>query len=83
MTYQEIIKQTETLNQGDFLNYVFKLQEIAKQKYSLDIFLQNFTNLEKTEAKKKKYRKLGFLQGVAYHIADDFDAPLDDLNDYM
>ena len=42
MTIQQIIKQTEALNQKDFLKYLHKLPEIAKKKYSLNIFLQNF-----------------------------------------
>lgn len=41
MTIQHIIKQTETLNKEDFLSYLHKLQQIANEKFNMNIFLQN------------------------------------------
>ncbi len=47
MTVQEIVDKTNTLNQSDFLNYMYKLQQIAPEKYNLSIFLQNFETQKK------------------------------------
>ncbi len=105
MTVQEIVDKTNTLNQSDFLNYMYKLQQTAPEKYNLSIFLQNFETPEKTasnsfvverlfkkyseqdniytENKKKEKPVLGVFRGMVEYIADDFNAPLDDLKDYM
>ena len=93
MTYQQIIDKTNDLSQKDFLMYLYQLKNIATQKYGINAFLSDFGKQKddfmnisndifyKKEEKKK--RKLGFLEGVKYYIADDFDAPLDDLKNYM
>ena len=47
MTYQEIVKQTETLSQQDFLNYLNRLPEIAQRRFSLNIFNIFLHNFEK------------------------------------
>jgi hypothetical protein len=39
--------------------------------------------LEKTQKSKKKNRKFVSMKGLVVHIADDFDAPLEDFKDYM
>ena len=39
--------------------------------------------VEKTTNPKKKDRKFGSMKGLVIHIADDFDAPLEDFKDYM
>ena len=52
-------------------------------------YLKNKKLLKKESVKKdqvepsKKVRKAGFAKGTITYIADDFDAPLDDLKDYM
>lgn len=33
--------------------------------------------------KNKKERKFGSMKGLVVHIADDFDAPLEDFEEYM
>lgn len=33
--------------------------------------------------KKKKIRKFGSMKGLVVNIADDFDAPLEDFEEYM
>ena len=60
MTYKEIIKQTETLSQQDFLNYLNRLPEIAQKKFSLDIFnifLHNFGKQKNDLLKIEKENK--------------------------
>lgn len=39
--------------------------------------------VEKLNKRKKKDRKFGSMKGLVIHIADDFDAPLEDFKDYM
>ncbi len=78
MTYQEIVKQKETLSQQDFLNYLNRLPEIAQKNFSLNIFnvfLHNFgkqkNDLLKTEKENKTNRGIvnllkyaGILEGI-------------------
>ncbi|MGQ0540285.1 MAG: DUF2281 domain-containing protein [Blastocatellia bacterium] len=39
--------------------------------------------LEKPGAAKKPKRRFGSMKGLVVQIADDFDAPLEDFEDYM
>ena len=39
--------------------------------------------VEKLNKPQKKNRKFGSMKGLVIHIADDFDAPLEDFKDYM
>ncbi|MBX3290574.1 MAG: DUF2281 domain-containing protein [Acidobacteria bacterium] len=39
--------------------------------------------LEKSEGKKPPKRRFGSMKGLVVNIADDFDAPLEDLKEYM
>ncbi|OQX97649.1 MAG: hypothetical protein B6I24_08085 [Bacteroidetes bacterium 4572_128] len=70
------------------------MQEVAKKKLFVNIFLQKIdnninlielTNFFSQKNKKislnKKIRKAGFLKGGIKHMADDFDAPMKDFND--
>ena len=43
----------------------------------------NLIRVEKNEKPKRKERKFGSMKGLVKHIADDFDAPLEDFKDYM
>lgn len=43
----------------------------------------NLIKLEKKTKSTKKDRKFGSMKGLVVHIADDFDAPLEDFKDYM
>ncbi|OQX97144.1 MAG: hypothetical protein B6I24_09800 [Bacteroidetes bacterium 4572_128] len=85
MVFQEILDKTKTLNQGEFLQYLQQLKNIASRKYGINVFFYDFVKQKNEffEIKERKKRKLGFLKGVEYYIAEDFDAPLDDLKDYM
>ncbi len=96
MTVHEIIKQTEafTTEQKQQLGYYFLISTLKEDKrdslmqlfYNINLYTPENFETENTDNKldnNKKQRKLGFLKGVEYYIADDFDAPLDDLKDYM
>jgi hypothetical protein len=48
-----------------------------------DLANLNLIRVEKNEKPKRKDRKFGSMKGLVKHIADDFDAPLEDLKDYM
>lgn len=43
----------------------------------------NLIRVEKNEKPKEKQRKFGSMKGLVKHIAEDFDAPLEDFKDYM
>lgn len=50
--------------------------------------LDDLENLELIEVEKpgkpaKSKRRFGSMKGLVVHIADDFDAPLEDFEDYM
>ena len=95
MTLTETIKQTDKMNRQEFQILFFHMLTKASTKYKKYHLLENFMkstepireyDLEKENEKilqEKKERKLGFLKGTEYYIAEDFDAPLDDLKDYM
>ena len=51
----------------DFLDFLLKKESVKKDQVE----------------PSKKVRKAGFAKGTITYIADDFDAPLDDLKDYM
>lgn len=53
MTLQQIEQQTGTLNQQDFMKYLYRLPLIAKEKYSLNIFFKDLGN-EKGILNEKK-----------------------------
>jgi hypothetical protein len=48
-----------------------------------DLANLNLIRVEKNEKPKRKDRKFGSMKGLVKHIADDFDAPLEDFKDYM
>jgi len=48
-----------------------------------DLANLNLIKLQETEKPKKKKRRFGSMKGLVEHIADDFDAPLEDFKDYM
>lgn len=39
--------------------------------------------LEKEDKPQKPKRRFGSMKGLVEHIADDFDAPLEDFKEYM
>jgi len=86
MLLTETLKQTENMNKQEFQTLFFHVLQIASEKYNISLFPNNFIkqayNYDFEKQVKKKPRKAGFLKGKFY-MADDFDEPLDDLNDYM
>ncbi len=48
-----------------------------------DLASLNLIKVEKDEEPKRKPRKFGSMKGLVVHIADDFDAPMEDFKDYM
>lgn len=87
MTIQQIEQQTKTLNQQDFLEYLYRLPQIAKEKYSLNIFLQNLGKQtdtlkeQKIDVKKRTHPGIenllahtGILEGI--DISDISDEEL-------
>ncbi len=63
--------------------YTIEILE-PKAKKLLDD-LANLNLIKFREAKKitDKPRKFGSMKGLVKHIAEDFDAPLEDFKDYM
>lgn len=51
----------------------------AEEKRTLQSVLQEETAL----VRPSKERQFGTMKGLVVYMADDFDAPLDDFNEYM
>ncbi|MCD9186449.1 MAG: DUF2281 domain-containing protein [Pyrinomonadaceae bacterium] len=58
------------------------LEPKAKQLLD-DLANLNLIKVQKIEKPKRKKRKFGSMKGLVKHIAEDFDAPLEDFKDYM
>lgn len=58
------------------------LEPKAKQLLD-DLASMNLIKFQKADKPKRKPRKFGSMKGLVKHIADDFDAPLEDFEDYM
>ncbi len=63
--------------------YIVEILEPKAEKLLDDLVNLNLIKLQKIEKPKKKNRKFGSMKGLVVHIADDFDAPLEDFKDYM
>ncbi len=48
-----------------------------------DLASLNLIKVQENEEPRRKPRKFGSMKGLVIHIADDFDAPLEDFKDYM
>ena len=57
--------------------------EPKAKKLLEDLASLNLIKVQETENPKRKPRKFGSMKGLVIHIADDFDAPLEDFKDYM
>lgn len=57
--------------------------EPKAKKLLEDLANLNLIKVQETEKPKRKPRKFGSMKGLVIHIADDFDAPLEDFKDYM
>ena len=57
--------------------------EPKAKKLLEDLANLNLIKVQETEKPKRKPRKFGSMKGLVVHIADDFDAPLEDFKDYQ
>jgi len=63
--------------------YTVEILEPKAKKLLDDLANLNLIKIRKTEKPKNKERNFGSMKGLVVHIADDFDAPLEDLKHYM
>ena len=63
--------------------YTVVIIEPKAKKLLDDLANLNLIKVQKTEKTQRKERKFGSMKGLVKHIAEDFDAPLDDFKDYM
>lgn len=63
--------------------YTVVIIEPKAKKLLDDLANLNLIKVQKTEKTQPKERKFGSMKGLVKHIAEDFDAPLDDFKDYM
>jgi hypothetical protein len=63
--------------------YTVEILEPKAKKLLDDLVNLNLIKLQKNEKPEKKERKFGSMKGLVKHIADDFDAPLEDFKAYM
>ena len=61
--------------------YTIEILEPKAKKLLDDLANLNLIKVEKTEEPKRKPRKFGSMKGLVIHIADDFDAPLEDFDE--
>ena len=63
--------------------YTVTILEPKVKKLLDDLESLNLIKLQKNEKSEKGKREFGSMKGLVKHIADDFDAPLEDFKDYM
>ncbi|MDQ3800635.1 MAG: DUF2281 domain-containing protein [Acidobacteriota bacterium] len=63
--------------------YTVEILEPKAKKLLDDLADLSLIKMRKVEKPEKKERKFGSMKGLVKHIADDFDAPLEDFKDYM
>jgi hypothetical protein len=63
--------------------YTVEILEPKAKQLLDDLVNLNLIKLQKNEKPEKKERKFGSMKGLVKHIAEDFDAPLEDFKDYM
>ncbi len=84
MTFQEVLKQTETftIEQKQQLGYYMLFSTLTKDKKNNLFHLFHYRNdFEKIE-ENNKYRRFDKFRGKI-KISDDFNEPLEEFNDYM
>lgn len=82
MQYQELLQQTEQMNQQEFFNYLHDLQRIAKNKFDYDLFWEYWKtymqdDIDKLILKKDVPHRFDAFKGKV-KMAEDFDEPLTD-----
>ena len=90
MQYQELLQQTEQMNQQEIFNYLHDLQRITKRKFNQDLFWEYWkTYMQEDSVSKaddihlKGKRKFGMGKGIIKYMSEDFDEPVEDLADKM
>ncbi len=88
MTVEQIIKQTETLTKDQKQQVAFyilfsNMSEDKRNNLMQLFFYENNEKSSKNNENPKEKPILGMFKGMVEYMADDFDAPLDDLKDYM
>lgn len=63
--------------------YTVTILEPKAEKLLDDLADLSLIKVQKNKKPKKKNRKFGSMKGLIIHIANDFDAPLEDFKDYM
>jgi hypothetical protein len=63
--------------------YTIEILEPKAKKLLDDLAKLNLIRVQHTKKPKRKERKFGSMKGLVVHIAEDFDAPLEDFKDYM
>lgn len=63
--------------------YTVEILEPKAKKILDDLEDLDLIKIQKNGKREKKERKFGSMKGLVEHIADDFDAPLEDFKDYM
>jgi hypothetical protein len=57
--------------------------EPRAEKMLDDLEARKWIKIEKVSKRKKKDRVFGSMKGLVIHMADDFNAPMEDFKDYM
>ena len=62
---------------------VVKILEPKARRVLEDLESMNLIEIEKPDSSTAPKRRFGSMKGFVTYVAEDFDAPMDDLNDYM
>ena len=82
MSYNQLLDQAQKLSDEEFMEFLGKLLDIANEKES-DATAHTGKPRGKISRLEAKKRPFGTMKGGIVYMADDFDEPLEDLNDYM
>ncbi len=63
--------------------FTIEIIEPKAKKILEDLADMDLIKVQKNGKRKKKERKFGSMKGLVVDMADDFDAPLEDFEDYM
>ena len=63
--------------------YTVEILEPKAKKLLDDLANLNLIKIQKAEKPQPRERKFGSMKGLVKHIADDFNAPLEDFKEYM
>ena len=67
----DLVKQLMALPEQEFMDAYWMLSQLI------------WDSEGSTDVQKPKSRPIGLMKGFISYMSDDFDAPLDDFNDYM